>query len=1053
MRGQARRGPISKRSHTEVVNIRCQHSMVMDSIRQILDTWRDPARAERIGQALAALLTESEYQKLLTALRCYLPENPDPDRALNNLERYFAAHPSAVKQLLRGESSEWGVLLRLLGTSQFFADVLVADPESSRMLHVPLRCTPGPSELQRELREEVARATDDVSLLRAFRRFRRRHFLRIGTNDIIHDRTLEEITQDISDVADAVISVALETAWERLVSRFGEPRGPEGQTARCVVLAFGKLGGRELNYSSDIDLMLIYDVEGSTSGRACLSNDEFFARVVSELVRLLATHTESGQAYRVDLRLRPEGRRGPLARSLASTLGYYESLGRTWERQALIKVRPVAGDLNLGAAFLQSVTPFIYHRYLGFAEIHEIKALKRRIEQRVRQAGADETDVKLGIGGIRDIEFAVQFLQLLHGASMPQLREANTLRALQVLESAGCLTPDEFTILDKGYRFLRRVEHRLQLLFDLQTHRLPESTEELDRLARRMGYKPRRESVSSARPALRINRSLLDDAPPVMIDTRDLLVEPLDAFLHDWCEKTRLNRQVLDHLLHGTFVEVGDSEGPESDLILDPEPPPALVHSVMQRYRFRDPESAYRNLCRLAEESVPFLSTPRCRHFLASVAPALLRALSQTPDPDQTLNNLEQVTSSLGAKAVLWELFRFSPPSLQLTIDLCAGSQFLTDILINNPGMVDDLLDSLVLNRPRTRAELDAELTELCRGATDVEPILHSFQDKEWLRIGVGDLLGKTPIQETTAALSDLAETLLSQVVHRLVQQHPPPAPFVVLGLGKLGGREMSYHSDLDLVLLYDDGPGEHLSFFTELVQQIIRTLSQPGAMGRLYKVDLRLRPTGGAGYLATPFAEFRRYFTEGVAQLWERQALMRARVIVGDAALARNVDATVRELALGSGWQPRHAVEIRTMRERVEQSRSERDVKRGRGGQADVEFLLQLLQLKYGRTYPELLQTNTWLVLAAAHATGLLSREEWSDLQTGYDFLRRVESRVRLMTNRALDEFPEAIAEQEKLAQRLRLADAAEFRAILQQHRERVRELLDRVVRRESRD
>ncbi len=1014
--------------------------------------WRDRARAERIARSLTVTLGESSTQ-LGWALARRLPDNPDPDRALNNLERYLAARPEAFDELLAEGAARLDTLLQVLGTSQFFADALVAEPESRRMLQVPLRHTPGPDELQRELRQEVSSAEDDAAVLRAFRRFRRRQILRIGTNDIIHDRTLEEITLDISDVADAAITVALETSLRRLTTRFGEPFGDDGQPARCVVLAFGKLGGCELNYSSDTDLMVIYDREGRTSGRGSLGNDEFFSRVVNELIRLLGAHTEDGQAYRIDLRLRPEGRRGPLARSLSSTLAYYDSLGRTWERQALIKVRPVAGDPGLGAAFLQGVTPFVYHRYLSFAEIHEIKALKRRIEHRVRQSGADQRDVKLGIGGIRDIEFVVQFLQLLHGASMPDLREANTLRALQALEAAGCLTPAEFTVLDEGYRFLRRVEHRLQLLFDLQTHRLPESPDELTILARRMGYRQRSEGFPSSRVVAQATRSFLDDAPPQMIDTRDLLVDPLDAFLHELHEKTRLNRQVLDHLLHGTFAEGGDPLGPEIDLVLDPDPSPAAIQTVMQRYRFRDALGAYRNLCRLAEESVPFLSTPRCRHFLASVSPSLLRAVSQTPDPDQTLNNLEQVTASLGAKSVLWELFRFSPPSLQLTIDLCSGSQFLTDILINNPGMIDDLLDSLVLNRPRTRAELDAELAELCRNAHDIEPILHSFQDKEWLRIGVGDLLGKTPIRETTAALSHLAETLLTQVVHRQVQRIEPPTRFVVLGLGKLGGGEMSYHSDLDLILIYDDDAGDHLLRFTELVQQIIRTLSQPGPMGRLYKVDLRLRPTGRAGHLATPITEFRRYFAGGEAQLWERQALMRARVIFGEADFALEVTDAVREFALGPGWRPHHAREIRAMRERLECSRSDRDVKRGRGGQADVEFLLQLLQLKYGRSIPSLLTTNSWSLLDAAYQAGLLAAEEWRNLQAGYDFLRRVESRLRLMTNRALDEYPDTVNEQDKLAWRLRLTDAAAFLRVLEGHRRRVRELFETILQREAND
>ena len=453
---------------------------------------------------------------------------------------------------------------------------------------------------------------------------------------------------------------------------------------------------------------------------------------------------------------------------------------------------------------------------------------------------------------------------------------------MQALEQAGCLTDQEFRVLDDAYRFLRKTEHRLQLLFDLQTHRLPDGPDELSKLARRMGYVHRKKPRTRRRPRSPVP---LDDAPPEkMPDVRDLIVEPLDAFLHDYHEKTEPTRRILDHLLHQTFSGASGEAEPESDLILDPNPDPETVRTALEKYRLRDVQGAYQNLALLAQESVPFLSTRRCRHFLASIAPGLLRAVADTPDPDMALVNLEKVTASLGAKTVLWELFSFNPPSLKLYVDLCAGSQFLSEILINNPGMIDELLDTLVLNQPRTADELRTELTDLCRGATDPDPILHSFQDKELLRIGVRDILGKATIRETTAALSDLAETILTQITSlqgaALEKRLGVPTlaegeragqrcRYAILGLGKLGGREMNYHSDLDLVLIYEGdgrtvspegwprfdpfGPCDNLLFFTDLAQRIIRSMSVLGPMGRLYQVDMRLRPTGRSGSLVLP--------------------------------------------------------------------------------------------------------------------------------------------------------------------------------------------------------
>jgi glutamate-ammonia-ligase adenylyltransferase len=1086
----------------------------------VLKAVRDPERGRRNLAALATHLGADTFAELAPVVARLLPRTADPDMALNNLERLLA-QPAARQHLpLLIESRARGLdaVLHLLATSQFFADTLAAYPEFLDSVRNPPRRNPSTAELTNQLRAEVEACTDDAAVLRAFRRFRHRHALRIGINDVIRDRPLEEVTRELARLADASIEVALQLALRTVANRFGTPTAPDKQPAKVTVLAFGKLGGDELNYSSDIDLMFVYDHDGETVGRRSgVTNSEFFARVVTEVVRLLSTHTDRGFAYRVDLRLRPEGNRGPLARSMASTLSYYDTMGRTWERQALIKLRHVAGDAALARDFLAAVEPFVYRKYFSFAEINEVKALKRRMEAsggRQPPGNADQgpygprspdpVDVKTGRGGIRDIEYAVQFLQLLNGGDLPAVRQRNTLLALESLEIAGCLNSQETYILADAYRFLRKTEHRLQLLFDLQTHRLPSSPEELRKLALRMGYVERpasgglsrdqrtedrgqKESESGSdltsdlcplssgeRPPLALapqKRSPLDESGPAPLDTRDLLVDPLDQFLKDLHDKTALDRTILNHLLHQAFADADAPRAgdPEADLILDPDPDDATVRTVLGRYPFRDPTKAFANLSQLARESVPFLSSRRCRHFLASIAPQLLRAVADTPDPDEALTQLERVSASLGAKAVLWELFSQNPPILKLYVELCASSPFLSGLLTNNPGMIDELLDSLVLNQPRTADELRAELAELCRGASDPDPILHSFQDKELLRIGVGDLLGKADIRQTTAALSDVADTVLNQVVE-LVEPEvraklgeprcpgtavPGHCRYALLGLGKLGGREISYHSDLDLLLVYEaDGTttrGEPNSlYFTELAQRVIKTASQMGPMGRLYAVDMRLRPTGKSGSLVLPLAEFRRYFDSPGCQLWERQSLGRARVVRGDAAFAGGVTAAIRHAMLGKPWCAQLADEVRAMRQKLEATAGARSLKRGPGGIVDVEFAVQLLQLKYGREHPQILHPNIWDALDSLESAAVLPADDAAAMRSGYSFLRLVEARLRIVTDRPLTEVPESADDRGKLARRLGFDSPEKFLAELARIRADLRTRYDAITMRE---
>ena len=825
---------------------------------------------------------------------------PDPDMAMNNLDRFVTASrsPLSMGTLFERDPTALPVLVQIFSTSQHFSDLLVSDPEGFDLLRLTEGAPVARQMLVRDLVAEISALDHEHAVLRALRRFKRRETLRIAYGDIIRELNLKTVTAQISYLADALLEGALRAAWRKLAAQRGNPIGPNGQTARFVILGMGKLGGCELNYSSDIDLILLYDGDGKTDGKRSVGNSEFFDQLARETVRLLTETTELGCVYRVDLRLRPEGQRGPVVMSLSGMLAYYDVRGRTWERQAYIKARPVAGDLDLGAELLAQLTPWIYRRYLSRADISGIKALKRRIEQQTHAGGGDGQNVKTGHGGIRDIEFVIQFLQLLNGGDLAQLRTGNTLEAMDRLEQVGCLTHQERSLLEENYNFLRKIEHRLQIMFDLQTHVMPAQDEELRKLSLRMGYEERPQ-----RPAL-------------------------EAFSADYQEKTLLNRKILDHLLHDAFSDDAETEA-ESDLVLDPDPLPERIEEVLGKYHFRDFKQAYRNLMALSEEKIRFLSTRRCRHFLAAIASQLLHAVASTGDPDAALVNLDKVSDSLGGKGVLWELFSFNPPSLRLYVELCAYSPYLSGILISNPGMLDGLMDSLVLDRLPTREALGEMLKQLCWAAEDIEPILHSFKNDEQLRVGVRDLLGKEDIQATTGALSDIAEVCMAQVAASEYQKligkfgRPrigsgaragDPCDMVILALGKLGGREMNYHSDLDLVFLYEaDGQTafdfeqwqarstSNQHFFSELAQRIIKTTSRLSAHGRLYEVDARLRPTGKSGSLAMSLAEFNRYYAEGDGQLWERQALCKARPIYGSPRAIRAATVAIQRAAFGT--------------------------------------------------------------------------------------------------------------------------------------------------------
>ena len=984
----------------------------------------DPSRGRtNLDKLAAAVGADDLFLGLLSQVESTLQLTSDPDMALNNLERFFstARSPMALAALFAREPTGIPILLRIFSTSQYLSDLLIRDPESYDFL----RMTEGQPHtrvvLVDDLSSELRNVSDLAHAMTVIRRFKHRETLRIAFGDIIAEQRLALVAEQISFVADAICQGAWEFCHRVLAKKWGEPLAEDGRRIPITVLAMGKLGGVELNYSSDVDLIMVFEQHGECDGPRSRSALEYFEDLTRMFRKLLEEVTPLGFAYRVDLRLRPEGKNGRLCNPLDGLLHYYEMHGRPWERQALIKARPVAGDLEFGERVLSRLEPWIYARYLNRFEIGEVKSLKRQIEHRALAEGVDRRDVKTGHGGIRDIEFAIQFLQLLHGGAVPEVRTNNTLRAIERLQRTGCLTLSEESRLSQNYMWLRKLEHRLQIMFDLQIHTLPDNEVELKKTALRMGY----------------------------TDTRDETA--LDKFRNDLAEKTEVNRKVLNHLLHGAFSDDADGTVPlEVDLLFAVEPNEETIREALAPFGFKNPTAALNQLQAMSKETTPFLPSQRCKHFLAAIVTRLLKEISLTPNPDETIVSLRSVADTLGAKGVLWELFHFQQNELELFVRLCAGAEYLTGILRNNPGMIDELADSLVMEHLPEHDWLAEHLSELLGKSQELTPIIHSFKQAQELRVGIRDLLGKTDVVEVTRALSAIADVCLcrvgEQTFQSLRQQNGAPmldnnqgeCGVAILACGKLGGHELNYQSDLDLIFVYQaDGqtvnhdPSRQTSnqhFFSMWAAEITKFVSTAGPFGRLYEIDSRLRPTGKSGSLAVSVDSLLRYFEGGQGQSWERLAMCKARVVYATDGMAQLLDDTIRRAINAGGWSPTIATEIEQMRMRMQESCSKHNLKRGEGGTVDVEFLVQLLQMRYLATDKSILTPSTLDGLQNLAERGWLEQTDAEKLSQSYRLLRTVESRIRLSSESPASKLSQNPSQINKINFLLRSPDSSQL-------------------------
>jgi glutamate-ammonia-ligase adenylyltransferase len=895
--------------------------------------------------------------------------------------------------------------------------------------------------LARRISAEVGSAPDR-DFPAAARRFHKRECLRIAYLDCVRGLPVDQVTVQISALADAIITAC----FERAIAQVAGKRGVLAPRHGFVVLALGKLGGRELNYSSDVDLNFIHDeaappLEGLEGKRIDDPREieRFFTSTAERIVKLIGEFTDEGRLYRLDARLRPEGSTGRLVWSTRAAVDYYYSRGRAWERQALIRMRPVAGDTALGERLRRELDPFIFPATLSSADIAEIRGLKLQMEKVAEDRGPSESQIKIGRGGIRDVEYIVQYLQLIHAARIPALKNANIFQAFELLDAHGLLKPEETDILRQGYRFLRKVEHRIQLAHLSQTHRLPEEPRELLRLVRGLGF----DTTAAFRERLDFH------AARIRRVYRLLFEEPTAP---------RREAEELPALLD-LPAELGIRAGARA----------------IASFGFREPERAFERLLALAgnTEDRRAIDAARTKEAFTRLAGPLLREVSRQPEPDRTLANFEECTRALGARSVFYALLIESPRILQLFVEICARSSLMVEIIRAYPDLFDDLVDALstgyAFDLQSLLADVDRILASARRadpGAPSLEEGLFRLKHFHLLLIAVRDLERLDNLGATLHRLADIAEGILRAVLRRSVEELSAsagtPPPFLLLGLGKLGGQEMSYRSDLDIVVLYRGGRAGEDARTQERLERLSRAILQgcgaADSLGPLLRIDMRLRPLGNHNSLAIEAGAWKQYFRGGEARNWERQAFLRARPIEGDEDLAREAMEFIRsEMVLGgpAGPASREAVlaDAWDMRKKLQAHAKPGDLKRGEGGIMDIEFIVQALQLCHGKEDPGILTANTPAALGKLMDAGLIEPAEGSDLLTAYQFLRWVENRISLVSEVGQSIATLAPAELESLAQKIGYMSSGEesalsiFRGELEYHRRRTRAILKQVL------
>ncbi len=851
-------------------------------------------------------------------------------------------------------------------------------------------------ELASELRARVADVDDAETLGRRLRRFRQREMLRIVWRDLADQAPLHETLAELSDLAEASVRVGLEHLHRWAVARHGVPRDAEGREQRLVVLAMGKLGARELNLSSDIDLVFCFPRHGRSDGPRPLENEAFFVRLGRDLVNLLSRQTEEGFVFRVDLRLRPFGDAGPLAVSFEAMEHYLQGHARAWERYAMVKARPITGDPEDRAELEGLIRAFVYRRYIDFGVIESIRDMKRMIERELQRKGLRD-NVKLGRGGIREIEFIGQAFQLVRGGRDPELKIRPIQKVLERLGDKGLMPAYAVRQLLGAYAFLRRLENRLQAWRDEQTHLLPEDPAGRERLAICMGF------------------------------------SETAAFEQALEEHRRHVHSQFEQVFEAPQAAPGEAESPLAAVWLG-EGDPEAGRARLAELGFADPQRMLELLQALRESSAVRVLSSAARARLDRLMPLAIEAAAHSGHPDQALRRLLRLLEAIVRRTAYLDLLIENPMALSQLVRLLAESRWVGSQLARMPLLLDELLDPRSLYTPLRGEDLAEELATLLRSVEpgDLEQEmerLRQFALGNRLRVAAADIAGIIPLMVVSDYLTEIAETVLRETRalawRDLETRHGRPrlAPplddgFLAIGYGKLGGIELGYGSDLDLVFLHGnddrnavtDGPRPLAAdlFYARLGQRMIHILTTRTPSSVLYEVDMRLRPNGESGLLVSSLAAFERYQHRD-AWTWEHQALVRARAVAGDPALAEAFNRVRREVLCLRRDPARLAGEVVRMREKMvanlDRGDAARfDVKQGLGGLVDIEFLVQYAVLRWAHDHPGLTEwTDNARLLERLGEYGLLAPEQAERLFGVYRVYRAVVHRCALQEEKAL--------------------------------------------------